>query len=270
MQIDWITVLAQIANFLVLVWLLRRFLYAPITRAMAQREQRIADRLAAEDVGTDQDAVVAAREAAEAEAETLRAERKALEDSRQGVLDDAAAEAAAMRARLERDLQDEIEDRRRAWRESLEHERGEVATAIEMRAGQEVIEILRQILRDFAAADLAEQVADEFIRRLEALDSEARARLSDAARHADEPALVESSLALPPPVQGRITRAIHETLAPGIAVDHATSDEIVLGIRLTLGGHVVEWSASRHLARLQTALTEALEAATPVAEGRTG
>ena len=46
MQIDWLTVAAQIVNFLVLVWLLQRFLYGPITRAMARRETRIEDRLA--------------------------------------------------------------------------------------------------------------------------------------------------------------------------------------------------------------------------------
>ena len=45
MAIDWITVGAQIANFLVLVYLLKRFLYGPIVRAMERREQTIAARL---------------------------------------------------------------------------------------------------------------------------------------------------------------------------------------------------------------------------------
>ena len=45
MQIDWLTVAAQIVNFLVLVWLLQRFLYRPITEAMARREERIESRL---------------------------------------------------------------------------------------------------------------------------------------------------------------------------------------------------------------------------------
>ena len=41
MLIDWFTVAAQITNFLVLVWLLKRFLYGPILHAMAEREKRI-------------------------------------------------------------------------------------------------------------------------------------------------------------------------------------------------------------------------------------
>lgn len=258
MQIDWLTVLAQIANFLVLVWLLQRFLYAPITRAMARREQRIADRLSA---------ARKARETAEAETEALRVQRREVDESREAVLDAARCEATALRQRLEAELRDEIEDRRRARAEALEHERGELAREIELRAGREVIGMLRQILGDFADTDLAGQVAGEFIRRLAALSPEERARLSEAAHDADEPVLVESGLEIPSSVRGRITRAIHETLTPEVEVDYRTSDDVVLGIRLTLGGQTVEWSAGSYLARLETALTEALEAASPTAEG---
>ena len=45
MSIDWITVAAQIANFLVLVWLLKRFLYRPILDGIDAREAEIANRM---------------------------------------------------------------------------------------------------------------------------------------------------------------------------------------------------------------------------------
>ena len=37
MPIDWFTVVAQILNFLVLVWILKRVLYGPVLRAIAER-----------------------------------------------------------------------------------------------------------------------------------------------------------------------------------------------------------------------------------------
>ena len=46
MLIDWFTVGAQALNFLILVWLLKRFLYEPILRAIDAREKRIATELA--------------------------------------------------------------------------------------------------------------------------------------------------------------------------------------------------------------------------------
>ena len=41
MLIDWFTVGAQVLNFLILVWLLKRFLYKPVLAAVDGREQRI-------------------------------------------------------------------------------------------------------------------------------------------------------------------------------------------------------------------------------------
>jgi F-type H+-transporting ATPase subunit c len=46
MLIDWFTVGAQLLNFLILAWLLKRFLYRPILDALDAREQRIAAELA--------------------------------------------------------------------------------------------------------------------------------------------------------------------------------------------------------------------------------
>ena len=46
MLIDWFTVAAQVINFLILVWLLKRFLYKPILRDIDAREQRIEAQLA--------------------------------------------------------------------------------------------------------------------------------------------------------------------------------------------------------------------------------
>jgi hypothetical protein len=46
MLIDWFTVGAQALNFLILVWLMKRFLYKPILHAIDAREKRIAAELA--------------------------------------------------------------------------------------------------------------------------------------------------------------------------------------------------------------------------------
>ena len=42
MLINWFTVAAQVVNFLILLYLLKRFLYRPILGAMEERERRIA------------------------------------------------------------------------------------------------------------------------------------------------------------------------------------------------------------------------------------
>ena len=42
MKIDWFTVFAQVINFLILVWLLKQFLYKPILNAIEARENKVA------------------------------------------------------------------------------------------------------------------------------------------------------------------------------------------------------------------------------------
>ena len=47
MLIDWFTVISQIINFLILIFLLKRFLYRPILKAIDAREERITNELQA-------------------------------------------------------------------------------------------------------------------------------------------------------------------------------------------------------------------------------
>lgn len=84
MTIDWWTLGLQAVNFAVLVWLLRRFLYAPVRKVVAERKAL---------VEAAQTEAAAAKAAAEAEAVRLKAAQMALEASREDVLAKAAAEA---------------------------------------------------------------------------------------------------------------------------------------------------------------------------------
>ena len=211
MQIDWLTVAAQIVNFLVLVWLLQRFLYRPITNAMARREDRIEERLS--------DARTRRREA-EDEAEDLRKQREELETSRQEMLDEARAEADELRQRLEREIRDEVAQERKAWTETLEKERDDFAREMQRKAGHKVLDTAGRLLAEFGAGGLDDQIAQGFARKLDDLDAETRKKMTAAADGADDPALVESAAALDPAARRKITRAIHEQFETDIEVEY--------------------------------------------------
>jgi F-type H+-transporting ATPase subunit b len=250
MQLDWLTVAAQIVNFLVLVWLLQRFLYRPITDAMARREARIEARLAeAKD----------ARARVEAEAERLRQKQEELDASREEMLREARREAHDLRNQMENDLRKEMEARRKTWEDHLEEARDEFARSLQQRAGHQVVDIVGRILKDYAGSDLDAQVAGTFVDRLAALDAEARDKLKAAAGRADGPARIASSVPLKPAARSQITRAIHEHIAPNIEVEYGEDDDLLLGLRLTIGQQTVEWSATRFLGRLETTLDEVIE-----------
>src|SRR5271166_4177021 len=91
MLIDWFTVCAQALNFVILVWLMRRFLYRPILKAIDAREKRIAAELA----GAAAKGVEAGKQRAEFEQKT-----EELDQQRAGLLKKATDEASAERKRL--------------------------------------------------------------------------------------------------------------------------------------------------------------------------
>jgi F-type H+-transporting ATPase subunit b len=250
-QIDWLTVAAQIVNFLVLVWLLQRFLYRPITEAMRRREAKIEQRLSeAKD----------ARAEAEREAGRLDSERAELEARKDDVLSEAREEADELRDRLEAELREEMEEKRAAWARHLAEERDAFARTLQRRAGQQVLDIAARVLDEFADADLSERVAGTFLARLDALDDDTRDKLADAAAES-ETAMVETGTALDSAARGRVTRGLHEALSSELEVEYREDPEVLLGVRLTIGEQSVEWSAAHHLRRLESTLDEVLETA---------
>ncbi|MCP1335299.1 F0F1 ATP synthase subunit delta [Futiania mangrovi] len=249
MQIDWITVAAQAVNFLVLVWLLKRVLYAPITRAMARREERIAARLAdARD----------ARQTAETEAEALKTARKALDDDRQRILAEAREEARALEAQLEEEARAAAAEEREAWRAEVEKDRMEFLRDLRHAAAHHIHALGRDVLRDLADADLDARVAQRFLDALSALDAAAARRLAQGAEEDGGRVQVASAFDLPQAVKASITRAVHRLTGTATEVLYARAPDLVLGVRLQAGGQTVEWTLAAHLDRLEAAMDRAL------------
>src|SRR3974377_298212 len=113
MLIDWFTVCAQVVNFLLLIWLLKRFLYKPILGAMDAREKEIAGRL--HDAETQ-------KTEAERERESLRVAMVEFETQREALLKKVADEAETTRKRLSEEVRQEIGTLRTKWREALQNE----------------------------------------------------------------------------------------------------------------------------------------------------
>src|SRR5580658_8782870 len=91
MLIDWFTVVAQALNFILLVWLLKRFLYKPILDAVDTREKRVASELA------DADAKKAESQKARSEYER---KNEQFEQQRAALLSQATQDASVEGRRL--------------------------------------------------------------------------------------------------------------------------------------------------------------------------
>lgn len=251
MLIDWFTVVAQALNFVILVWLMKRFLYQPILDAIDAREQRIASELADAD---------AKRAEAKQDRDELEQKTAELEQQRADLMSRATNEAKAERQRLldeARQAADALSTRRQ---ETLRNDAQSLSRAISLRAQEEVFAIARKVLGDLATTSLEERMGEIFTRRLREIDGAAKARLAAALATASEPALVRCAFELPAEQHAVIQNALDETFATEVATRFETAPELIGGIELTMNGQKVSWSIADYLTSLEKGVGELLNA----------
>ena len=251
MLLDWFTVGAQALNFLILVWLLKRFLYKPVLAGIDAREQRIAKELA--DAAAKQAEAQQQRDEFQHKNDELNRQRAAL-------LSQATEAGNAERQRLI-DAARQAADAISAGREeALRSDSQNLNQTLRARTQQEVFAIARQVLRDLATANLDACMVDTFTHRLRDMDAQAKAVLAEAIRKSAEPALVRSAFDLPTDQRAAIQNALNETFSGEIQVRFQTAPDLVAGIEVTSNGQKLAWNIVDYLASLEQSTGEVLKA----------
>lgn len=245
MLIDWFTVGAQALNFIVLVWLLKRFLYQPVLDAVDAREARIAAQLA-DARGMQTKAVV--------ERDALHARREAFKRDREALLAQAVQDAQVERQRLLLEATRAADALAAKHRRALAEQAGHLQQTLDERVGQEVFAISRRTLADLASASLEEHIAEVFIERLRTLGAAAHADLAHALAEPDATAVLRSAFELPAAQRGAIQAAVDTAFGARVALQFQTAPQVIAGIELEVGGRKVAWSIASYLADMHAAV----------------
>jgi F-type H+-transporting ATPase subunit b len=253
MLIDWFTVGAQVLNFLILVWLMKRFLYKPILDAIDEREKRIAKEL--------EDADATKAEAGK-ERDEFQQKNETFDEQRAALLSKAADEAKAERERLLDEARKAADALSAKRQESLANEARNLNQAITRRTQDEVFAIARKALTDLATTSLEERMSEVFTRRLRELNGEAKHGLAESLTTASEPALVRSAFELPSEQRAAIQKTLNETFSAEVRVRFETEPDLVSGIELSTNGQKVAWSIADYLASMEQGVGELLKAKT--------
>jgi len=250
MLIDWFTVSAQVVNFLILVWLLKRFVYKPILHAVDAREKRIAKELADADTKKTE---------AEKEREKFQKKNEAFDQQRDELLSKAKDEAKAERQRLLDEARQAADALRAKRQDALKREQQSLNDEITRRTREEVLAIARKTLTDLAGTSLEERMSEVFTRRLRELNNEAKEGLAKALKTSSDPVLVRSAFELPSEQRAAIQHALNETFSAEIQVRFETAPDVISGIELTANGRKVAWSIADYLASLEKSVGELLK-----------
>ena len=250
MLIDWFTVGAQALNFLILVWLLKHFLYKPILNAIDTREKLIAKELADAD---------AKKTEAQKERDEFEHKNAEFDQQRAALLAKAADDAKAERLRLLEEARNAADALSAKREQSLINDAHNLNQAVSQLTQKEVFSITRKALADLATVSLEERMGEVFTRRLRELDSKAKTLLGDALKKNSEPALVRSTFDLPAEQRAAIQNALNETFSAEISLRFETKPDLVCGIELFSNGQKVGWSIADYLASLEKGVGELLK-----------
>ncbi len=261
MQIDWLTTIAQVINFLVLVWLLKRFLYRPVIEVMDRREQRIGDRL---EQAREREAE------AEAAIQDCRERQRELEAGREQFMEDAREAARERREQWLEEAREAVEARRREWLDDLEAQQARFHRALRRELGRTLMQLGRRALADLADAELESRVVAVFRERIEALADEERRALAQAAREAG--ALVVAAAHEPgAEVRERLASALDAVLDLGeTPVRFEVDPELLGGLELRTGDRVLGWNLAQYLDELAIDLEALTQAPGAEARGHAG
>jgi F-type H+-transporting ATPase subunit b len=249
MPIDWFTVAAQAINFLILVWLLKRFLYKPILHAIDEREKGIASQLAEAE---------AKKADAQQDRDDFQRKNEAFDQERAALLKKVANEAATERQRLLNEARKDADLLRAKRKEALRNEQSNLSQEITRWTQKQVFAIARKTLEDLATTSLEERMCEAFIHRLRALSDAAKEQLAAALKSSPRVAHVESAFDLPPAQRSAIENAVKETFAADIQVQFETTPDLISGIELSANGQKVAWSIADYLATLAKSASELL------------
>jgi F-type H+-transporting ATPase subunit b len=250
MLVDWFTIAAQTLNFLILVWLMKRFLYKPILHAIDAREQRIARELADAD---------AKKAEAQKESEVFERKNKEFDRQRDTLMSQATEAAKAERQRLLDEALQAAEVLHAKRRDVMKREQQSLNDEITRRTREEVFAIARKTLADLAGTSLEERISEVFRRRLRELTGEAKEGFAKILQTSSDPVLVRSAFELPSEQRAAIQHALNETFSAEIYVRFETAPDVISGIELTANGRKVAWSIADYLASMEKSIGELLK-----------
>ncbi|MBG6075338.1 F0F1 ATP synthase subunit delta [Polaromonas sp. CG_9.11] len=250
MLFDWFTVGAQTLNFLVLVWLMKRFLYKPVLDAIDAREKRIALALA--------DATAKKGEA-QKERDEFQKKNEVFDQSRNRQLSQLQDEIKTERQRLLEDARQAANALRVKGQDALSSELQSLHQDIARRSREEVLAIAQKVLTDLAGATLEERMGTVFTQRLRALDDAGKAGLAKALKTASGTVLVRSAFELSPAQRDAIQSALNETFSCDIQITFDTTPDLISGIELSANGWKVAWNIADFLASLEQRIDERIK-----------
>ncbi len=251
MTIDWFTVVAQALNFLILLWLMKRFLYKPILKAIDEREKLIGETLEKGE---------AAKTDAQKQKEEYDLKTRDLDRQRGDFLKQAQDEGNSEKKRLLQEARSEADEFSEKRRDSLIVEETALRKTVRDRMESEVLSVTRKILQDIAEASLEEQIVAVFTRRLRDMSASQKEAMVTALKKESTTVTIRTAFETSPELRSSIEAALKEILETQSKVAFESKSDLIGGIELVFDGHKIAWNIADYLSSLKEDFSDLIKA----------
>ena len=258
-MIDWFTVVAQIVNFLILVGLLKYFLYGRIVEAMKNREREIAARW--NEAEREQHQAAQQRQAAEQK-------NRELDEQRERLLVEIRAEVETGRQDLMAKVRDEVVQQQTRWSDAIREESDSFLRDLRRRTAEEVCTVTRRVLADLADVELERRIAEKFVTMIEQLGDGQRDEVIVALQEGKHAAVVQTAFEMPGDLRRKIVEVLRRHLLVDLDVCFERSPDLTCGIALQTDAHKLAWELSDYLTTLEQQLQHTLDEVTTFSRSR--
>jgi F-type H+-transporting ATPase subunit b len=241
MTFDYWTLALQTVNFLVLVWLMHRFLYKPILRMIDLRRAEV------EKAQTEAEA---SKAAARAELAAVDSRRAAIDRERSEILREAVEEAEKLTAERHARAEGDAAALLAAGHEKLAAERAEALSEARLASLDFGLDIARRLLGEVPAALRAEAWLEKIEDTLAALPAERRAGLAEAAG-GDLALRVVTATRLADATMEEWRKRLDRALGNHAAITFDVDPELVAGAELYFPHAILRFSWRDSLATLR-------------------
>lgn len=245
MTIDWVTVVAQLLNFLVLVWLLKRFLYRPILDGIDARESEIANRMGEASHVQDE---------AKSMVTHYQAKLDTLQEEQSSTLERAHQEGLAERDELLNDARLRIREEQSATKRQQHEQAVEYIAQLHRDSAQTLLSVIKKALLEMSDETLEERLT---LHALNTVDRQEVIDRSAAAGKTQQPTITTRT-ALDAAATQRISKSA-EHIWPGCDIVFDTDAEQAPGVIIQFDSSQVAWTIDVYVDELQTRLNNSLQ-----------
>ena len=230
MELNWSTFLLEILNFLVLVWILKRFLYRPVLSVLEQRRQTIKQSLK--------------------EMTVRQTQAEALEQQYQGRLNEWALEKKhhweAMQEEIQNEkikkqqqLETEISSEREKTAIITERHQAEVLRQSQQNAHHQSARFASKLLTAVAGPELESRLFELLLKTFDNLDNEQQTTLRNACKTHSDNIIVTSAYALPDDQRQQLEQELRTLSNKSVTVLYKQNSQLLAGFRLAVGAWIL-------------------------------